>query len=681
MDGIRNRSRAVVVAAVLCLLTLGTFWPVFSHDFINYDDPDYVTENPHVQRGLTWAEAVWALRTRHAGNWHPVTWLSHMLDGQLYGLKPGGHHSTSLLLHTANTLLLFVVLRRMTAALWPSAFVAALFGLHPLHVESVAWVAERKDVLSTFFCFLTIWVYTRFVDFKVKSPPTRVPSVTSKQRRTIGMRSAASPPATGHPSLYYSLALLLFLLSLMSKPMLVTLPFVLLLLDYWPLRRFQIDAQLATHQIFLRLVKEKVPFFLLSAISSGLTFCVQQRAGAVGECLLTGRIGNAVISYARYVGKVFWPENLAVFYPRPAEWPIGMVFGTAAFLLVISALALWFASQRPYLAVGWFWFLGTLMPVIGIVQVGEQSMADRYTYFPVIGLFIIIAWGAAEMTVGRSERGRVGACAAAVVVAACILCTLTQLRHWQTSESLFKHALAVTTNNAVAHNNLGAALDAKGDFEQALMHYSEALRIQTNYPDAQVNLGIQLARQGRIEEALSRFHAALALNSSSRVEYNLGNALLEKGDWNEAAKHLVLTLEKEPDFAEAHYNLALALLMQGHSAAAASHYREAVRLKPDWPAALKELAWILATDPSTEIRNGAEAVDLAERACVLTGHKEASFLVVLDVAYAEAGRFEEAARTAERVRELALASGKPAIAQAAEQRLTSYQARKSYRQP
>jgi tetratricopeptide (TPR) repeat protein len=526
---------------------------------------------------------------------------------------------------------------------------------------------------------LSLWAYSRYAEAKATNPPSRVQNAARGRRRVTRKEYAALRPVVRHPSRYYGLALLFFGLGLMSKPMLVTLPLVLLLLDFWPLLRFQIEPSPVAPKGFLHLVLEKIPFILLSAIASGATFCIQQKAGAIGESPLANRVGNALISYVRYVGKLFWPDNLALFYPRPAEWPIGMVFGAAAVLFAVSVSALWIARQRPYFAVGWFWFLGTLLPVIGVVQAGEQAMADRYTYLPFVGLFIVISWGVAEATAGWRDRKPLLAGAAILVLGACCLRTRVQLAHWQTSESLLKHALVVTTNNAVAHNNLGTVFEERGDFEAALWHYSEALKIQTNYTDAHVNVGIQLARQGRIDEALGHFYAALALNASAKVQYNLGNALLDKGDWNEAASHLASALEQEPDFAEAHYNLGLALFMQRNSASAVTHYREAVRLKPDWPAALKELAWILATDPETQIRNGPEAVRLAERASNLTGRRDIAILGSLDAAYAEVGRFADAIATANRARELALAAGQSAAAAQVESRLKLYESGQPYR--
>ena len=637
----------------LGLLALVTFWPVLRHDFINYDDPEYVTENLQVQRGLTWEGVNWAFQTKHAGNWHPLTWLSHMLDVQLYGLRPGWHHLPSLLFHVANALLLLLVLRRMTGALRQSAFVAALFALHPLHVESVAWVAERKDVLSTFFGMLTLWAYTGYVEeSKVQSPKSKA---------------------------WYGMALSFFALGLMSKPILVTLPFVLLLLDHWPLRRFQFHSSSIHHRTFPGLLVEKLPFLALAAMACVVTFYVQQQAGAVGETPLAGRIGNAVISYARYVGKLFWPANLAVFYPRPAEWLPAQIVAAAVTVLCITIGALWLGRRRPYFLVGWLWYLGTLVPVIGIIQVGEQAMADRYTYVPFIGLFVAATWGATELAAGWPQRKPVMVCTTAVVLGACVASTQAQLRHWKTSESLFAHALAVTKDNAVAHNNLGIVCEENGNLTEAIAHFSEAVRINTNYTDAQVNLGIQLARQGKTDEALGHFQAALALEPNAKVHYNLGNLFVEQGDWNEAAKHLSSALEKQPAFAEAHYNLGLVLVMRGDNEAAVAHYREAVRLKTDWPLALNGLAWVLATHPKAEVRNGVEAVRLAERASELTGRQEVNILGTLAAAYAEAGRFPDAIVTAKQVRELALAAGRNDLAEQAEGRLNLYESGKPYR--
>src|SRR6266545_2204624 len=397
--------RTILTCLLVGGITLATFWPVTRHDFIYYDDPDYVTENPYVQTGLNWQSVVWAFTTGHSGNWHPVTWLSHMLDCQVFGLKPGYHHLTNVLFHAANTLLLFLVLERMTAAFWRSAFVATLFALHPLHVESVAWVAERKDLLSTFFGLLTLWAYARYCkESKARGPRAKV---------------------------FYGFALLLFALGLMSKPMLVTWPFVLLLLDFWPLRRLCYQPGGRFGRDFLRLVREKVPFFCLVTISSIVTFLVQDRRGyvmTVGGVSLALRLVNALVSYVKYLGKTVWPAGLAIFYPHPEirypasdQWPLWQIVAGALLLTLISAFAVLRLKRQPWLATGWLWYLGTLVPVIGIVQVGAQAMADRYSYVPLIGVFICLVWGIADVLaprrLGRPALAAMGLAATVACVA------------------------------------------------------------------------------------------------------------------------------------------------------------------------------------------------------------------------------------------------------------------------
>ena len=527
--------------------TLAVFWPLKNHEFINLDDDEYVTENPHVQAGLTLKGLSWAFTTTQASNWHPLTWLSHMLDCQLYGLKPAGHHLTSLLFHIANTLLLFLVLRRMTGAIWGSSFVAALFALHPLHVESVAWVAERKDVLSTFFWMLTMWTYIRY----------------------------AERPRLNR----YLLVLLSFALGLMSKPMLVTLPLVLLLLDYWPLRRFK-----SIHPF--RLVLEKAPFFALSAVSSFLTFFAQRSGGTVGSLEafpLETRMANALVSYVSYIGKMIWPHHLAVLYPYPDILPIWQVAEAGLLLVGLSALVILAARRRPYLVVGWLWYFGTLVPVIGLVQVGLQAMADRYTYVPLIGLFIMMAMGVPDNLAGWRHRRIVLAISAGLLLSIFMIVTRLQVYHWENAITLFEHTLAVTSNNSVIHNNLGVVLAQQGKTQEAIAHYTEALRIKPDYTDAHNNLGVALARQGKTQEAIAHYTEALRIKPNyAEVHYNLGNALARQGKIQEAITHYTEALKIKPDYVGAHYNLGNALVRQGKTQEAIAHFAEALRIKPDF---------------------------------------------------------------------------------------------------
>jgi len=508
--GMRSHRFELVVCLFLIVGTLTVFWQVQHHDFIDLDDHLYVTENNHVQAGLTKKGVIWAFTTFHAANWHPLTWLSHMLDCQLFGMRPGMHHLTNLLFHILNSLLLLLVLRKMTGAWWRSAFVAALFALHPLHVESVAWVAERKDVLSTFFWLLTMWVYAHYAE-----------------RPTFDR---------------YLLVLLSFALGLMAKPMLVTLPFVLLLVDYWPLGRLQLGQSCNDGNLRIkkssafRVVWEKIPFFVLAAMSGVLTLLAQQKAGALRTLdiiPLKIRTANALVSYISYIGKMIWPHNLAVFYPHPGIVPMWQAVGAGLSLICLCVLSVMFvrAGRRfPHLAVGWLWYLGTLVPVIGLVQVGSQAMADRYTYVPLIGLFIMISWGFYDLVRGWKNRRMVLAISTGVVLLALMACTWSQVRLWKNSTLLFKHALNVTDNNYKARNLLGIASERQGRLKEALRHYSEALRIKPEYADAHNNQGVALARQGRLKEAISHFSEALRIKPDYvDAHNNLGVALEQQG--------------------------------------------------------------------------------------------------------------------------------------------------------
>jgi protein O-mannosyl-transferase len=547
------------ICVLLVAVTLAVFWPVVHCDFLNYDDPDYFTSNPRVLTGLTPGNVVWAFTTGHASNWHPVTWLSLMLDAELFGKGPVGPHLTNLLLHAANTVLLFLLLRRLTAATWRSALVAALFALHPLHVESVAWVTERKDVLSAFFGLLSLWAYVRFVEeSKVHSP-----------RSTV----------------FFSLSLLFFALGLMSKPMLVTLPLVMLLLDWWPLGRVTGDRRQVTG--VPRLVTEKIPFLALSAISCLVTFIVQQKGGAVAAMTgysLPGRIENAFVSYARYLGKMFWPATLATPYPHPGHWPWWLVlFGTALFAALCAAAIRW-GRKFPFVPAGWFWFVGMLVPVIGFVQVGDQSMADRYTYLPLIGVFMVLVWGIGEVCLHFRVPKQLLIFLAAIVLAACALRTRDQLGCWQNSGALFSHALSVTKDNYVAENNLGTWLSGRGQIAEAMDCYRQSLKIKPDNVDAIYNLGNTFARLGDWDNAIVDYRRALEITpDQADILNNLGFALAAKQQYAEAITSFNAALKRDPDFADAHNNLATVLFMQHRFDEAGQQYREALRLMPDNP--------------------------------------------------------------------------------------------------
>ena len=571
---------AWLLALLLALMTIATYWPATHHDFVNYDDNIYVTSNVHVQNGLTVESIKWAFLNPVSANWHPVTMLSHMLDCQLFGLEPWGHHLTSLLLHALNTVLVFLLLRSMTGALWRSVLVAALFGVHPLHVESVAWVAERKDVLSAFFGLLALWTYARYVQ---KS------EARGQKSDLRPLSSVLRPLASG----FYWLSLFFFTLGLMSKAMLVTLPFVMLLLDYWPLERFAIyDLRFTNFRSFLShvtshtsLFLEKIPFFALAAAASVVTFVVQKQGGTVitvENLPLGARAANALISCCRYLGKMFWPADLAVYYPHPGYWPQAEVLLAGVFLCGTSALIFFGRRRYPFLLVGWLWFIGALVPVIGLVQVGGQSMADRYTYIPSLGVLILVIWGAYELA--RHWRYHVIALAVAglAAIVLCIAMTRQQLGYWQDSETLFRHALKVTENNPLAHKTLGDALFDEGQTREAVSQYQEAIRLKPDDTLVHNNLGSALFKKGQTDEAISQYQEVIRLKPDyAEAHYNLGIALLKKGQTDEAINQYREAIRLKPGYAEARYNLGITLLKTGHTDEAISQFQETIRLKPN----------------------------------------------------------------------------------------------------
>ena len=549
-----------IKSGIVCILLATIVWIVFGqtlrHEFINYDDNEYVTENVHVLNGLNWPDVKWAFTTGHTGYAHPVTWLTHQLDYQLYGAWAGGHHLTSLVIHTVNSLLLFFLFWRMTRDLWPSAFVAALFAIHPLHVESVAWVAERKDVLSGLFFLLTLHAYAAY---------------------------AAKPQAWR-----YLLTLGFFVLGILSKPMLVTVPCLLLLLDYWPLRRLTFPAN-ERHQASRfslgSLILEKVPFALIAASWSFLTFILQRKFGIVAEKADIGigfRIANAVVSYAMYVWNTFWPHELAVFYPYPRTVHPGAVLLSGALLLLISVLC--FATRRssPYLIIGWFWYLGMLVPVIGFVQVGDQARADRYTYLPQIGLCLLITWGAMKLFARWRRSREVLAVMALLTITGLTALSCAQASYWQNSETLWNQALANTSDNYVAHNDLGDVLMKTGRLDEAIVHFRRAIEIYAECVEAHTNLGDALASKGKWAEAIASYQAAIQVwPNYPNAHNNLGISLAEAGKTDEALAQFREALRIDQDFRDAHCNLATLLLRLGRRDEAVAHLREASRLKPD----------------------------------------------------------------------------------------------------
>jgi Tfp pilus assembly protein PilF len=553
------------ICLLLAVVTLAVWWPAIQCDFLNLDDPDYFTANPHVQTGLTWANVLWASTTGFASNWHPLTWLSLMLDAELFGKGPGWPHFTNFLFHTANTVLLFLLLRRLTAATWRSALVAALFALHPLHVESVAWVSERKDVLSAFFGLLSLLAYANYA---------RGLSITGNC--VFSFR---------RPGLDYWLALVFFALGLMAKPMLVTLPLVMLLLDFWPLERKRNARWRASDARHLAL--EKLPFLVLSAVSCVITFIVQQRGGAVAALVripMASRIENAFVSYGRYLGKTFWPDNLAVLYPRPIHWSAGLVVFSLMLVIGLSVAAVWFGRKFPFALTGWFWFVVTLVPVIGLVQVGMQSMADRYTYLPLIGVFVVLVWGLDAACVGWRVPKTWTISLALMILVACAFRTRDQLRYWQNDEMLFRHALAVTQNNYLAYNNLGTWLSKKGRTPEARNCFQKALQINPDDSAVLYNLGNALVKLGDWDGAIDYYQRALQITpAQADILDNLGLALVAKKQYDVAITNFEAALKVKPDFSDAHNNLATVLFIEHRFDEAAQHYREALRLTPDDP--------------------------------------------------------------------------------------------------
>ena len=741
-----------LLCLVLGLGTLALYAPALHHDFVAYDDQQYVTENGVVQAGLTGPGLAWAFG-RHANNWHPLTWVSHMLDCQFFGLKPAGHHLTSLLLHTVNTLLLFLLFHRLTGATWRSGLVAALFAWHPLHVESVAWIAERKDVLCGFFWLLTLLAYAGYARRRAPGPePAGADGTAAKTQPPT--------PAAGSAPLSYALAVLLFALALMSKPMAVTLPCVLLLIDYWPLHRFQ--APTGRSQLYW----EKAPFFALAVLSCVLTLGAQQQAMAsTGGLGVAERLGHALLAYVHYLGALFVPIGLAVHYPYARSVPAAKIILAGVLLAGITVLGFRWTRSRPYLLTGWLWFLGTLVPVIGLIQVGDQAWADRYTYLPSIGVFLMLVWGLGDW-VEAAHPNPVGVKGLVLAAGlALVLITSRQLRYWQDTRTLFTRAAGVTQHNsraiavlgslfaaegkleeavklcrqalsydsnnpeahfflgrayeqqgkldlaadeyraalwfkplrvkthlflglvlakqgnseeaaanyraalaldpqfASAENNLARLLHTQGRLDEAIQHYTEALRLDPQLPQARNNLGVLLLQKGRVAEGAAQLREAVRLNPGD-VEslYNLALALNQQQEWKEAAAILARLGPDRPQDANLHYQLGLAQFHLRQTQEARSHLAHALLLQADFPEALDRLSWILSTDPHAEFRNGPEALRMAQRACELTGERQALLEATLAAAYAETGQFPEAVRTAQTALTLAVNAGQTNLA-------------------
>jgi protein O-mannosyl-transferase len=647
-------SRPRFMVLLLVLGTLAVYLPAARHEFTCYDDSVYVSENPVVQSGLTWTAIKWAFTTWHGANWHPLTWLSHMIDCQFFGLNAGMHHEINVLFHTANVVLLFHLLRRWTRALWPSAVAAALFAWHPLHVESVAWISERKDVLSTFFALLSLLAYTRFADeFKVQGPSSK---------------------------LFYALALLMFALGLMAKPTVVTLPFVMLLLDYWPLQRLE-DRRFGSG--VPGLVLEKIPFFALSGGSCVITFLAQHHGGAVAtldKVPLHYRLENVPVAYLGYLQKLFWPSALAIPYPM-LYLPMLRVAAAAAVLILVSMAFWWMRKRGPYWMVGWLWFLGTLVPVIGLLQVGSAAMADRYTYFPSIGIFLALALGVDAGVKGLHWPRQVVGWVAGAALAACLILTSFQLSYWENDISLFSHAVAVTKDNGVAHVNLGYALEKEGRKTEATVEYLFAIKLEPEMVEPHNDLAHLLDETGHPTEAMAEYREALRIKPGYIASHNnYGTLLVELGRFDEAMNHYDTAARLDPTDWHAPYLIGQALLKQGRDPEAIPYFRRALQIDPNNLHVLTYLAQVLASDENPKIRNGNAALAMAAKANELTGGVQPAMLDAMAMAYAEIGQFEEARKTAAYAVKLATAYKMTNDMVLIRERLQLYQNQQPYRQ-
>jgi len=639
------------VCLLLATAVLVAFWPALRCNFVYFDDQDYIVFNKDIQHGINWASIKWAFTTNHSANWHPLTWISHMLDCQIYGLEPPGHHMTNLLLHAGNAVMLFLLLNGLTGAFWRSAFVAAIFALHPLRVESVVWISERKDVLSTFLWLVTVAAYVRYTqEFKVQS---------SKFKG------------------FYALALVVFACALMAKPMVVTLPFVLLLLDYWPLGRLELGPGFSW-----RLVLEKIPFLILAAADSVTTYMIQSHFGVVSSLTrfpLSLRLANIPVAYVKYISRNFCPTGLAIFYPHH---PLGIlqVAGSILALIAVSAVVMRHLRARPYLAVGWFWFLGMLVPAIGLVQVSTQAMADRYSYLPSVGLWIMVTWGLADWIGDRRVARMAAALAAGIAIAICMIWTPIQTHYWKGTRTLFLRAASVTDQNYLAYYNLGCYAKDEGQYAQAILYFKKALSAEAdnapwaNHARAYNNLGYSYLHDGQIADAVTNFERALGLEPRYPEAYfNLGRAFQANNQPDVAVDCFQRALALDSGVAEIHYKLANALLQLGRPADAISQFSQALKLDPGMDDAANNLALLLATCPNRSLRNGAQAVALARQASEHSHNQNPVILGTLAAAYAEDGKLPEAAATAQRARQLALAQNNRALADILESQWRRYQ--------
>lgn len=690
----KYRPSKCLVCFVLALGTALLYWPVLHFDYVNYDDPLYILNNQHIKT-LSWQSLGWAFQNDYAHLWHPLTWISHILDYYFYSWNhPGGHHATSMVLHIFNSTLLFVVLNRMTKALWPSAMVAALFAWHPLHVESVAWISERKDVLSAFFWMLTIWAYVRYTE-QVKKPGSSA-------------------------KVFYALALLFFALGLMSKPILVMLPFVLLLLDWWPLHRFQLQGSAtpetkdSTPSPSCRgLILEKIPFLVLSILASVMTLrAASSLISPLATVPLRPRLINAGLTYLRYVEKMIWPQGLVAVYPMESRWSNEVILA-GLFLVGVSIAAIRLWKARPFWLVGWLWYLVILIPVIGLVDVGTPPLADHNTYLPSIGIFIILCWEARDLAGGWRNGPLILGIAAVAVLGACLGLSWKQLHYWKNPVTLYSHNLEVTPDNYAARADYAAYLRDSSQLEAARQQCEIAIRLSPNYAWSYDVLGGVYFLEGKLDKAAEALRIGLRLNPARMdVHIALAKIALAQDSPAEAVAQCAPVLAAEPSNPQAHCELGRALVMQGKMEEARAQYAEALRLAPGYADAhfemgvilaarhnipegiaqyktvleiqtnrtdaMNNIAWIRATATRPENRNGAEAVQMATCACVLTANKSPFLMGTLAAAYAEAGRFDEAIAAAENAVDLANKAGNKPLADRNRELLALYRSHQPY---
>lgn len=655
----RTRTGTGVLCFGLFILIVWAFSPALRCGFQFYDEADDLLTNPHINGGLSLSNCLWALFHSDKSNWYPLTRFSQMVDFNMFGMNPWGHHLTNLLFHAASGVVLFLVLRRMTGALWRSYVVAALFALHPLRVQSVVWISERKDVLSVFFGLLALWSYVSYV------------------------RAAAD--STRRAGWFYGLTLLFFTFSLMSKAMLVTFPFLLLLLDYWPLERWRSKDVRA-------LVIEKTPFFLLIIPVSLIAYFAEKSGGSFILALPLGlRLETAFIGYARYLGKMFWPANLCVYYPYPNSWPVWEIVFAAMLVSGASLLAYVRRSRQPYLFTGWFWFLGTLVPVIGIIQEGAQSMADRYTYFPMIGIVLLVVW----LMAGQPKRrwhAAVLAVIAMLAVIACIWRTRAEIVYWKDSATLWRRAIAVTTNNYMAHECLGNIL-WQTDPRQAAAQFQAAVDINPSRFESQLALGAVLMNEDFYSNAIPHYEIAAQLRPLIPWPHNgLASCRIHLGRFGEAVAPLLKAVELDPHNAGYRDGLAWLLFSSGHENETVSNFLETARLDPhgfnqfvvavendtNQVALINNIAWKFATDGDAKLRDGAIAVRLARRACEMTQYQTTACLETLAAAYAEDSRFDDAVFMAQRAVAVARQKGEARLVKKNQELLEMFKAHQAY---